>query len=128
MYTLYVCECVCKTVYVHVCVCKCVCVCTCVHVCAYVSVHACVCSMYVVHIGMHEHNIIQGFSVVQKTCSQCFLEPLQINLEGYNSQSLYVYAFHSFIHYDNLHSTPSRNLLRSAPSPATTKEKDPSDL
>src|SRR6218665_2980756 len=31
--------------------------------------------------------------------------------------------FHSFIHYGDLYSTPSRLLLRSAPDPCTAKEK-----
>src|SRR6218665_40994 len=31
--------------------------------------------------------------------------------------------FHSFIHYGDLYSTPSRLLLRSAPDPCTTKKK-----
>src|SRR6218665_3189027 len=34
-----------------------------------------------------------------------------------------VFSIHSFIHYGDLYSAPSRLLLRSAPDPCTAKEK-----
>ena|SRR6218665_698469 len=40
-----------------------------------------------------------------------------------NRTAIVTPTFHSFIHYGDLYSAPSRLLLRSAPDPCTAKEK-----
>src|SRR6218665_3382322 len=42
---------------------------------------------------------------------------------GQSRKSKKLFRFHSFIHYGDLYSAPSRLLLRSAPDPCTTKKK-----